>query len=83
MKMVWTQDDIRRAIIDTVNINQVRECYNPSLVYLGTARWASTTPQSRLHGIAVWPWGAYLGEGALDAGDSRLCLSFTRTIERL
>ena len=35
MKMAWTQEDIRRAIIDTVHINQVRECYIRPLVYLG------------------------------------------------
>jgi branched-chain amino acid aminotransferase len=79
MKMAWTQDDIRRAILDTVHINQVRECYIRPLVYLGYGEMGINNRHNPVcTAIAVWPWGAYLGEGALDAG-IRVCVSsFTR-----
>src|SRR5262249_31722174 len=75
MTIPWTPDDIRRAIIDTVKINNAGECYMPLLVAVGEGKMGVTNRHSPCcAAIGVWPWGAYLGEGALAEG-IRVCVS--------
>jgi branched-chain amino acid aminotransferase len=79
LTMPYGKDEIRRAIIDTVRINNVRECYIRPLVYLGYGEMGINNSHNPVCvAIAVWPWGAYLGEKALTEG-IRVCVSsFTR-----
>ena len=73
LTMPYTKDEIRRAIIDTVKINNVRECYIRPLVYLGYGEMGINNSHNPVCvAIAVWPWGAYLGEKALTEGIRRL-----------
>jgi branched-chain amino acid aminotransferase len=49
------------------------------LVYLAEGGWNLTVDNGRPHvGIAVWPWTAYLGADALEAGVRANVSSFTR-----
>ena len=79
LKMPFSREDIGQAITDTVKINEVRECYIRPLVYLGYGELGINNSHCPVCvSIAVWPWGAYLGEGALSEG-IRVCISsFTR-----
>jgi branched-chain amino acid aminotransferase len=79
LKMPYSQDDITRAVVDTIKVNEVRECYIRPLVYLGYGEMGINNSHNPVRvAIAVWPWGAYLGEGALAEG-IRVCVSsFTR-----
>jgi branched-chain amino acid aminotransferase len=79
IKIPYTKEELQQAIIDTVKINAVQECYIRPLVYLGYGEMGINNRHNPVNvAIAVWPWGAYLGEGALAEG-IRVCVSsFTR-----
>ena len=79
LEMPFSRDDMGQAIIDTVKVNEVRECYIRPLVYLGYGELGINNSHCPVCvTIAVWPWGAYLGEGALSEG-IRVCISsYTR-----
>ena len=79
LKMPFSRDEIGQAIVDTVKVNEVRECYIRPLVYLGYGELGINNSHCPVCvSIAVWPWGAYLGEGALADG-IRVCISsYTR-----
>ena len=79
LKMPFSREQICEAIIDTVKVNEVRECYIRPLVYLGYGELGINNSHCPVCvSIAVWPWGAYLGEGALADG-IRVCISsYTR-----
>ena len=79
LKMPFSREDIGQAITDTVKVNEVRECYIRPLVYLGYGELGINNSHCPVCvSIAVWPWGAYLGEGALSEG-IRVCISsYTR-----
>ena len=79
LKMPFSHEEIGQAIIDTVKANEVRECYIRPLVYLGYGELGINNSHCPVCvSIAVWPWGAYLGEGALAEG-IRVCISsYTR-----
>ena len=79
LDMPFSRDDIGKAIIDTVKVNEVRECYIRPLVYLGYGELGINNSHCPVCvTIAVWPWGAYLGESALSEG-IRVCISsYTR-----
>lgn len=79
LKMPFSHEEIGQAIIDTVKVNEVRECYIRPLVYLGYGELGINNSHCPVCvSIAVWPWGAYLGEGALAEG-IRVCVSsYTR-----
>ena len=53
----------------------MQECYIRPLVYLGYGEMGINNSQNPVQvAIAVWPWGAYLGEAALTEG-IRVCVS--------
>lgn len=79
MKMPYSKQDIYQATIDTIKINGLNACYIRPLVYLGYGEMGINNRNNPVQvSIAVWPWGAYLGEEALAKG-IRVCISsFTR-----
>ncbi len=79
LQIPYDKGTLRQAIIDTIKINNLRECYIRPLVYLGYGEMGINNKHNPVQvAIAVWPWGAYLGEGALAKG-IRVCVSsFTR-----
>ncbi len=69
MKPTFTPEQITRAIIETVAINNLKECYIRPLVYRGYAHVGVNpigTPVDTM--IAAYPWGKYLGDDALTKG---------------
>lgn len=70
---------IRKAIIDTVKVNKLKECYIRPLVFIGYGAMGLYTKGNPIRvAVAAWPWGAYLGEEGLKKGIRVKVSSFTR-----
>ena len=79
LRVPYSVDEIRQAIIDTIHINELRACYIRPLIYLGYGEMGINNSRNPVCvAIAVWPWGAYLGEKALSEGIRVRVSSFTR-----
>jgi branched-chain amino acid aminotransferase len=69
MEIPFSRDEIRDAIIKTVKVNRMKECYIRPLVYIGYGAMGLYPKENPVSvSIAVWPWGTYLGEKALENG---------------
>jgi branched-chain amino acid aminotransferase len=79
LQVPFTRDQLADAIIETVKVNELRECYIRPLIYLGYGEMGINNAGNPVCvSIAVWPWGAYLGEDALTQGIRVRVSSFTR-----
>jgi len=79
LKVPFTRDQLADAIVETVKVNELRECYIRPLIYLGYGEMGINNAGNPVCvSIAVWPWGAYLGEDALTQGIRVRVSSFTR-----
>jgi branched-chain amino acid aminotransferase len=57
------------AVKRTVVANQLDECYIRPIVYLGYGEMGLLTLNCKVNvAVAVWPWGAYLGEEGTEKG---------------
>lgn len=75
----FTQETIKKAIIDTVKVNKLKECYIRPLVYIGYGAMGLYPKGNPINiAIAAWPWGAYLGEDGLEKGIRVKVSSFIR-----
>ena len=62
-------DEIVEATKATVAVNGLEECYIRPIVYLGYGEMGlNPLPCPVNVSIAVWPWGAYLGEEGIRSG---------------
>ncbi len=72
-------EQIEKAIIDSIKINKLAECYIRPLVYIGYGAMGLYIKDNPVKvAIAVWPWGAYLGEDGIKNGIRVKVSSFTR-----
>ncbi len=79
IKSPFSPAQIGKAIIDTVKINQMQECYIRPIVYIGYGAMGLYPKDNPIRvAIAVWPWGAYLGEDGIKNGIRIKVSSFTR-----
>jgi len=79
IKPSYTPEEINKAIIETVRVNKLEECYIRPIVYLGYGSMGIYPKDNPVKvAIAVWPWGAYLGEEGLKNGIRMKISSFTR-----
>jgi branched-chain amino acid aminotransferase len=70
---------LREAVHATILANEFRACYVRPLMYMGGGPLGLNLDDQRSSvGIAVWEWGAYLGEEALEKGVKMTVSSFTR-----
>lgn len=75
----FSQRELSRAIIDTVKVNKLKECYIRPLVYIGYGAMGLYPKDNPIKiAIAVWPWGAYLGEEGIKNGIRAKISSFSR-----
>ncbi len=69
LEIPFTEAEIRQAILDTIRVNSIRECYIRPIVYIGYGAMGLYPKGNPINvAIAVWPWGAYLGEDGLKKG---------------
>jgi branched-chain amino acid aminotransferase len=79
MEIPFTKKEIRDAIIETVRVNRVKECYIRPLAYIGYGAMGLYPKDNPIRvSIAVWPWGAYLGDEGIEKGIRVKVSSFTR-----
>jgi branched-chain amino acid aminotransferase len=75
----FTHEQISQAICDLLRHNKLAESYIRPLVWLGEGTIKVAASDNVVHvAVAAWPWGAYLGDEALERG-VRVCVSsYTR-----
>lgn len=79
MAIPYDKKQIADAIIETVRVNRVDACYIRPLVYIGYGSMGVHPGNNPIRvAIAVWKWGAYLGDDALANGMRACVSSFTR-----
>ena len=64
---------------ETVKANQLDSCYLRPICWIGSEKMGVSAKGNTIHtSIAVWPWGAYLGEDGIAKGIRVKTSSFTR-----
>ncbi len=75
----YTPEEINKAIIESIRVNRLEECYIRPIVYIGYGSMGIFPKDNPVKvAIAVWPWGAYLGEEGIKNGIRVKISSFTR-----
>ncbi len=65
----FSPEEITQAIIDTVKVNHLEECYIRPIAYMGYGSMGLYAEGNPVNvAIAAWPWGSYLGEEGLRNG---------------
>ena len=71
--------DLAAAVHETISANGVDSCYIRPIVFRGYGEMGLFALNNPVDvSIAVWPWGAYLGEEALENGVRCKVSSFRR-----
>ena len=79
VKIPFTPDELTAATGALIKKNGLDECYIRPLVFIGDGQMGVFAPQNPVRVmIAVWKWGAYLGEEGLKKGIRAKVSSFTR-----
>jgi branched-chain amino acid aminotransferase len=79
IEIPYSREEIRNAVIKTVQVNKMKECYIRPLVYIGYGAMGLYPKENPVRvSIAAWPWGAYLGEKGLEDGIKIKTSSFIR-----
>lgn len=79
MDIPYSEEEIKQAIIETVRVNKVKECYIRPIAYIGYGAMGLYPKGNPIDvSIAVWPWGAYLGEDCIEKGIRVKTSSFIR-----
>jgi len=79
MEIPYSKKEIKAAIVETVKVNKLGECYIRPLVYIGYGAMGVYPKGNPINvSIAVWPWGAYLGDEGIEKGIRIKVSSFTR-----
>jgi branched-chain amino acid aminotransferase len=74
----YTLDQLNEAVHQTIQANEFAACYIRPVVYMEGPLTLNLDDYRSRVGIAVWEWGAYLGEDALEKGVRMMVSSFTR-----
>ena len=71
MEIPYTKEEFGKAIIETIRINELKECYIRPFAFRGYGAMGVNPLKNPINcAIAVWEWGAYLGERVLENGIS-------------
>jgi len=80
MDLPFTEDEICEAVIETVRVNKVKECYIRPIAFIGYGAMGLFVKDNPINVVvALWPWGTYLGEEGLEKGISIKTSSFVRS----
>jgi branched-chain amino acid aminotransferase len=75
----YTVEQMCEATLQLIRANRLRACYVRPLAFVGLGELGIYVPHNPLNVcIAVWPWGAYLGDDGLKNGIRAKVSSFTR-----
>lgn len=75
----YTQEQLCIATMELIRANKLKACYIRPLAFVGLGELGLYAPKNPINVcIAVWPWGAYLGDEGLQNGIRAKVSSFTR-----
>jgi branched-chain amino acid aminotransferase len=79
IKIPYSREEITEAILKTIKENKLVSCYIRPLVFIGDGVMGVHPRNNPIHVIiAVWPWGAYLGDDGITNGIRAKVSSYTR-----
>ena len=79
MKLPYPKEEIFEAQRTVVRENKLESCYLRPMAFFGSEALGISAKNLSVHVIvAAWPWGAYLGQEALDNGIRVKTSSFAR-----
>jgi len=69
MEPEYTVDELCDAVLETIRVNKLEECYIRPVVFRGFGKFGVNPLNNPIRTfIAVWEWGKYLGPEALESG---------------
>jgi branched-chain amino acid aminotransferase len=75
----YSVEQLQQATLDLIRANNLKECYIRPLAFVGLGDMGLYAPKNPVEVcIAVWPWGAYLGDEGLKNGIRAKVSSYTR-----
>ncbi len=75
----YTVDELIEATVETLKRNKLSGAYIRPLIFIGDGVMGVHPGDNPIRTIiACWPWGAYLGEDALEKGIAVKCSTFSR-----
>ncbi|MEM2932825.1 MAG: branched-chain amino acid transaminase [Candidatus Pacearchaeota archaeon] len=95
IKIPFSQQEIERAILETIKVNELKEGYIRPIAFFGYGKMGLHPVGAPVNvAIAVWPWGAYLGKEAVTVkiskyirispkstiADAKICGHYTNSI---
>ena len=79
LEVPYGRDVLEGAVLETLRANGMNEGYIRPLVWLGEGAMGLLPADNPVEvAIAVWPWGAYLGDEGLERGIRAKVSSYTR-----
>lgn len=79
MEVPYSPDEISQAIVQLIKTNRLKDCYIRPVVYRGYGALGVDPSHCPVDvAIAVWRWGKYLGEEAIEKGVSVRVSSWNR-----
>ncbi|MCL2830367.1 MAG: branched-chain amino acid transaminase [Betaproteobacteria bacterium] len=79
MKVPYSCEELMEAQKEVVRANRFESCYLRPIAFYGAEKMGVSPVGATVHvAIAAWPWGAYLGEEALENGIRVKTSSFAR-----
>jgi len=79
MQIPYTPEQLMQAQRDCVRLNKLDSCYIRPIAWIGSEKMGVSARGNTIHtSIAVWPWGAYLGEDGISKGIRVKTSSFSR-----
>lgn len=79
IKIPYSPKEIEEAILGTVKVNRLQECYIRPIVFIGYGEMGLYIQKNPIQvAIAAWPWGTYLGDEGIRNGIRAKISSFTR-----
>lgn len=83
MKIPYSREELERACVDLVRANGIPQAYLRPIAFSGYGEMGLDPTKSPLQvAIAMWEWGAYLGEGGVDRGIRATVSSWMRIDSR-
>jgi branched-chain amino acid aminotransferase len=75
----YTQEELEEAALETIRESGLASCYIRPVIFRGTGSMGVNPLNNKVETfIAVWEWGAYLGEEALEQGVDVQVASWSR-----
>jgi branched-chain amino acid aminotransferase len=79
MDIPYTVEELVQGVKDTVRSTGLKACYIRPIAYYGYGEMGLNTLPCKVDvAIACWPWGAYLGDDAVEKGVRMKISSWTR-----